>query len=421
VHAAEVIVPLPVTPESVCPILPDLVNKLGATNTSEIGAATSPLPLISGNAETLLTTEQHAALPTFADADVHIPCHGYSSPLKPDEDTELGDITEEDKNAKSLNGSKNDLVVDQSQAEIYFREFKAAAPVLHAAFSYEISERTSSGPTSLIQSQTKDPTIFPASDILRNHSHELKRGTAPGSPTSQLELLPGAEPIGHLALDIASADQGFRNTQPGLSFAETESQDLHSVFAAKQTSIAFKQSDPELKTTSDAIDGSRPVLFPLIHPPDEDSGPLKPAVLSELRQLHWIATPDTGPSVGAAHMIARLEHQELQFGWDSPGFGRIEVRTMVDQNRVAATVSVPDNQLRDLLNSDLGSLHNALAAHSLQLSHFSAETGTSRDSMRGPHPMVGATGWKTEVTSAPRQEIRSEFLPTHVGFIDLRA
>lgn len=178
--------------------------------------------------------------------------------------------------------------------------------------------------------------------------------------------------------------------------------------------------DPSTGRTDSAVSPA-PVHAPVI----ESNAPksISTGASTQLHQPAKLAFSELRPDLGAAHLVTRLEHQELRFGWNSPDFGRIEVRTTVEHNRVNAVISVPDSQLRDSLQAELGSLHRALADHSLELSHFSTDSGASRNAPHDaePEPYTNHPIWNTErerEVSAPQVSIA---IGAHIGLLDLRA
>jgi hypothetical protein len=127
---------------------------------------------------------------------------------------------------------------------------------------------------------------------------------------------------------------------------------------------------------------------------------------------------------GAIHLVSKLERQELRFGWNSKEFGRIEVRTILEHDRVGAVVSVPDAHLRDSLQAEIGSLNRALAGHSLELSQFSAfDSSTSRDANREPYsqPQTGTPIWNASERNQASSLASKNVNRAHAGLLDLRA
>jgi hypothetical protein len=129
------------------------------------------------------------------------------------------------------------------------------------------------------------------------------------------------------------------------------------------------------------------------------------------------------PAPGSIHLLARVERQEMHFGWNTPEFGHIELHTTIEHDRVGAVVAVPDAGLRDSLQSDLDSLTRALAEHSLELGQFQAsDSGANPESRRNNDSSTIGT-----VTGRQLREtvIGIPLLPqhelTHIGLLDLRA
>lgn len=127
---------------------------------------------------------------------------------------------------------------------------------------------------------------------------------------------------------------------------------------------------------------------------------------------------------GAVHLVSKLEHQELRFGWNSQDFGRIEVRTTLEHDRVGAIVSVPDAHLRDSLQAEIGSLNRALASHSLELSQFSAfDSSTPRDANReqDSQSQTGSPNWNAKGRNQASSLTSKNVIRAHAGLLDLRA
>jgi len=163
-----------------------------------------------------------------------------------------------------------------------------------------------------------------------------------------------------------------------------------------------------ISTSNDAIaSGSKQTPDPILHTRE-----ILPSAVNEFR-----AEP------GAMHLVSRLDHQELRFGWNNQDFGRIEVRTTLSHDRVDATVSVPNAQLRDSLRAELGSLDRALASHSLELSQFSTfDNSSSPDNHRETQPQEQTIpGWKVkDENSAPSLRARTG-VRDQTGLLDLHA
>jgi hypothetical protein len=124
------------------------------------------------------------------------------------------------------------------------------------------------------------------------------------------------------------------------------------------------------------------------------------------------------------HLVSKLERQEMRFGWTSQDFGRIEIRTSLVQDRVGAVVSVPDAHLRASLQAEIGSLHVALAGHSLELSQFSAFDSSASGNPNRDQDLQSQTNdraWNLKEDSEPSSLVSRNLNRTHAGLIDLRA
>ncbi|MDT8066846.1 MAG: hypothetical protein ROO76_01635 [Terriglobia bacterium] len=152
------------------------------------------------------------------------------------------------------------------------------------------------------------------------------------------------------------------------------------------------------------------------HEPPVPSG----TVTSRPVEAEWRLPESFVP--GASQMLSRLSHQEMRFGWDTPDFGRVEIRAMVDHDRVGAVVSA-DARLCDSLHADLASLSRSLANQSLELAHFqTSSSGSDGGAGRGQD-----TGGRSERDASSDGEswrpleIRKSVLSIHQGALDLRA
>jgi hypothetical protein len=128
------------------------------------------------------------------------------------------------------------------------------------------------------------------------------------------------------------------------------------------------------------------------------------------------------PTPGSVHLLSRVERQEMRFQWNTPEFGHVEVRTTVDHERVGAVVAVPDQNFRDSLQSDLGTLSRALADHSLELTDFqTSNSGSNPQSRQQSETYTTSTG-KNWLSAVPNTTVPTGgHTVSHVGLLDLRA
>ena len=207
--------------------------------------------------------------------------------------------------------------------------------------------------------------------------------------------------------------------------------------AQKETALVIEEPVP-----TKAIEQPIPVPVPRAseqHSPGALAQPLTPAPASvhavdvpaqsrlreqQLPSQSTVPADSNLPRIepGSAQLVNRLEHQELRFGWNTQDFGRIEIRTVLEHNRVDASVSVSNPHLRDSLQAEIGTLNRALADHSLELSRFSAFDSACRDSGRQHAQPQGVASLSWSGTQKePALVFTSATTRSHSGLLDLHA
>lgn len=229
-------------------------------------------------------------------------------------------------------------------------------------------------------------------------------GDSPGRQVSA----PGKEdslkaPLSEQAMPTVSArDAQLAATQPTTASQQISSSIVH---ASPQTGMAASEA-------------------PTYPAGDSNSAGTSTAKDTSTSSSAESALADARTTPGAVHLMTRVEHQELRFGWTSQEFGRIEVRTTLEHNRVGATISAPDSQLRESLREHVASLDHALSGHTLELSSFTtSDNSASQEGRRdqASQQTAGQPLWR------PREEKPNLSASTdaashqRAGRLDLRA
>jgi flagellar hook-length control protein FliK len=85
------------------------------------------------------------------------------------------------------------------------------------------------------------------------------------------------------------------------------------------------------------------------------------------------------PVLQSARVLERMGQSEIRVGLNTANFGNLELRTTVNQDRVAATLATSHSELRAALAAEMPSLEHAMAQRQLTLDSFHLDTRS------GPH------------------------------------
>jgi len=182
-----------------------------------------------------------------------------------------------------------------------------------------------------------------------------------------------------------------------------------------------------IRTASDreSRTGSQP-LGPQV---SGDGSPAKSDFNPQLRSSQAGATatsgkPDTGlPYSGLCNnglpnssLIERFQHTELHFGMQTGEFGRVEVRTSLDQHAVAAKILVERPELGRMMQTELPSLQRRMSDLDIPLTKISVyeqSAAMSGDADRHPQAQDWTAG---RTTGAPGLEMDAE--PTLIASVE---
>jgi hypothetical protein len=109
---------------------------------------------------------------------------------------------------------------------------------------------------------------------------------------------------------------------------------------------------------------------------------------------------DTGTvaaSNSSNRLVDRDGQSEMHVGWSQPGWGRIEVHTVLRDNQVGVTIASERSDLRALAAAEMPGLHNHLQRQQLELQEMrfttagrmgedAAGAGSLRQNSSGQHP-----------------------------------
>lgn len=260
-------------------------------------------------------------------------------------------------------------------------------------------------------------------------SPELKTQTpaSEGSPTVSCSSIPNTADFG-----LAAPKGENRGADPKSSEVSQPKASTKAPEPAEDVKLQPSGNEPGFPPPQSIVLEPKPQLNPshlASHNPAFPTEINTPARTPELPEPHratgktpeW--TVDVPVTPGAVHLLTRVERQEMRFGWNTPDFGRIEVHTTLERDRVGATVAVPDLRMRESLQAESALLGRALADRALELGNFQTlDSGShSQGHDANPNQQSVAPRWHLPRSGSAvpyHAKLRSTY---HIGSLDLRA
>ena len=315
-----------------------------------------------------------------------------------------------------------------------FSERGTRPPALRS-FQDAIAEATSTSGTA---AQDRDNSSMVSRKAVTDRDGE--HPSAQAAPTQPLATRPRSVEARafSLGIDSAQADASPVNkVQADELEAQTSGQDDDSAAANRSAKSEFDLStlNPEDKggvvvpfrvSISDPSPGPAGVSLAQhsVRPPtntiaNSESAPAPGAYKADLAAAAEIEHTRPGQIVSSARLLDQLKRVEMQIAFRTEVFGSVQLRTMIRNGQIGATIGVEKGEAQALLTSELPALERALAQRDLRVDNISifqqsaaGDTGFSHGSEARsdtyPHRRQQAAAWSLEAEFEDSTELSVE-------------